>query len=153
NLGNALLALGDPPGALARFELSLSITAGAPAPQGDAGALASIVNSCNPRRPLNPAEESCFMNLVRANCWRSPATEWDALCDAALRQEGLGAASRFELLVRKAIRHWMAGDLPAMARTLDQTSLASGLIGPSKSKDVRNSRAYEKFLRNLWRYA
>jgi hypothetical protein len=75
------------------------------------------------------------------------------LCDAALAQEGLAAASRFELLVRKAIQQWVVADLQGMAKTLAQTSLVSGLIGPTRSRDVKNSRAYEKFLRALLTYA
>jgi Flp pilus assembly protein TadD len=153
NLGNALLEQSKLEQARAHFEASLAGTAPGAVVPGAGSPLESVTRATDPTRALNPVQERGFMNLVRVNCWRSSVADWGALCDVALAQEGLVAASRFELLVRKAIQQWVTGDLQGMANTLTQTSVVSGLIGPTRSKDVKNSRAYEKFLRALLSYA
>jgi hypothetical protein len=74
------------------------------------------------------------------------------LCGAALEQAGLSQVSRLELLVRTAVGQWVEGDRAGLADTLRTATEASAAIGPSRSREVRNSRAYTNFLTNLLRH-
>lgn len=153
NLGNALLERGNLEEALARYQHALAITAGAAPPTGPLAPVASVQQAVNRARALYPSEEPCFMNLVRANCWRTPAQDWRMLCAAALEQTNLSPASCFELWVRAGISQWLNSDRNALADALRAASEASAAIGPSRSREVKNSRAYANFLANLSQHA
>jgi hypothetical protein len=71
------------------------------------------------------------------------------LCAAALEQTNLSPASCFELWVRAGISQWLNSDRNALADALRAASEASAAIGPSRSREVKNSRAYANFLTNL----
>jgi tetratricopeptide (TPR) repeat protein len=153
NLGNALLEQGNLDEALARYQHVLALGARVAPPVAALAPIDSVGQAINRTRALYPAEEPCFMNLVRVNCWRSPDRYWSALCRAASEQAGLAPASRLELLVRTAISQWLEDDRTAMADTLRAAAEASAAIGPSHSGEVKNSRAYTNFLTNLLRHA
>jgi tetratricopeptide (TPR) repeat protein len=153
NLGNALLERGNLEEALARYQHALAITAGAALPTGPLPPLASVQQAVNRTRALYPAEEPCFMNLVRGNCWRIPAQDWRTLCATALDQTNLSPAARFELLVRAGISQWLDGDRNALTDTLRDAAEASAAIGQTRAREVKNSRAYANFLTNLARHA
>jgi len=153
NLGNALLARGNLEEALARYQHALALTAGAAPPTGALAPIASVQQAVNRTRALYPVEEPWFMNLVRANCWRTPAQDWRMLCAAALEQTNLSPASRFELLVRAGISQWLNSDRNALADALRAASEASAAVAASGSREVKNSRAYANFLANLARHA
>jgi tetratricopeptide (TPR) repeat protein len=153
NLANALLEQGNLDEALARYQHALALTARTAAPTTALPPIDSIRQATNRTRSLYPAEEPCFMNLVRVNCWRSADRGWHALCAAALEQAGLSHASRLELLVRAGVSQWLAGERTALADSLRAASEASTAIGPSRSREVKNSRAYANFLTNLMRHA
>ena len=149
NLGNALLERGNLTEALARYQHALALTAGTAPPTGPLAPIESVRQAVNRTRALYPAEEPCFMNLVRANCWRTPAQDWRTLCTAALEQMELSQASRFELLVRTGISQWIGDDRNALNDTLRTASEASAAIGETRSREIKNSRAYANFLTNL----
>ena len=149
NLGNALLEQGSLDGALARYQHALALMAGAAPPTAAPSPIDSIRAAINRTRTLHPVEEQCFMNLVRVNCWRSAERQWRSLCGLALEQTGLSPVSQLELLVRAAIGLWLEHDRPALADALRAAAEASNAIGPSGSREVRNSRAYANFLSNL----
>src|SRR5262249_21993445 len=107
NLGNALLERGNLNEALARYQHALALTSGAAPPTRALVPIESVRQAINRTRALYPGEEPCFMNLVRLNCWRTPAQDWLALCAAALEQQNLPQASRFELMVRTGISQWL----------------------------------------------
>jgi Flp pilus assembly protein TadD len=153
NLGNALLERGNLDEALARYQHALALTAGTAPPTAALTPIDSVRRGVNRTRPLYPAEEQCFMNLVRVNCWRSAERRWHALCAVAAEQAGLSHASRFELLVRTGVSQWLDGERTALADTLRAAAEASTAIGFSRSRDVKNSRAYANFLTNLLRHA
>jgi hypothetical protein len=92
------------------------------------------------------------MGLVRAECWRSPAANWNGICDAALARNGMTAASRFELMVRKAIGQWIARDLDGLAATLQQCAAVDRNV-EFFNPNVKNSRAYAGYLGNLLSHA
>jgi hypothetical protein len=125
---------------------------GAP-PTGVLSPIESVRRAMNAARPLSPAQEQCFMNLVRVNCWRSVERQWRVLCGAALEQAGLTRVSGLELLVRVAISQWIERDRAGLADTLQMIAEVSAAIGPTPSRDVRNSRAYANFLTNLLQQA
>jgi hypothetical protein len=91
------------------------------------------------------------MSLVRAHGWRTPLGEWDRLSAAALKHEGLCPESRYELTIRTAIQRWIAGDYSGLATSLEQAGALFGLI-QKPNANVRNSHAYEGFLRALASY-
>jgi tetratricopeptide (TPR) repeat protein len=153
NLGNALLERGNLNEALARYQHALALTAGVAPPTRAFAPIDSVRQAVNRARALYPAEEPCFMNLVRANCWRTPAQDWRVLCAAALEQANLSEPSRFELLVRTGISQWLADERTALADTLRAAGEASSAIGPTRSREIKNSRAYANFLANLSRHA
>lgn len=153
NLGNALLERGNLGEALARYQHALALTAGAAPPTGPLAPIESVRQAVNRTRPLYPAEEPCFMNLVRANCWRTPAQDWGTLCTAALEQMDLSQVSRFELLGRTGISQWVGDDRNALNDTLRAAAEASAAIGETRSREIKNSRAYANFLRNLSQHA
>ena len=149
NLGNALLERGNLNEALARYQHALALTAGTAPPTGPLAPLESVRQAVNRTRALYPAEEPCFMNLVRANCWRTPAQDWRVLCTAALEQMDLPQAPRFELLVRTGISQWLGDERSALSDTLRDAGAASAAIGETRSREIKNSRAYANFLTNL----
>jgi len=149
NLGNALLERGNLSEALARYQHALALTAGAPPPTGPLAPIESVRQAVNRGRAFYPVEEPCFMNLVRANCWRTPAQDWRMLCTSALEQMSLSQAARFELLVRSGISQWLSEDRTALNDTLRAAAEASAAIGESRSREIKNSRAYANFLANL----
>lgn len=153
NLGNALLERGNLSEALARYQHALALTAGAPPPTGPLAPGESVRQAVNRGRALYPAEEPCFMNLVRANCWRTPAQDWGMLCTSALEQTNLSQAARFELLVRSGISQWLNQDRTALNDTLRAAAEVSAAIGQTASREIKNSRAYANFLGNLSRHA
>jgi tetratricopeptide (TPR) repeat protein len=153
NLGNALLERGNLNEALARYQHALAITAGVAPPTRGFTPIESVREAVNRTRALYPGEEPCFMNLVRANCWRTPAQDWRLLCAAALEQTNLSEASRFELLVRTGIGQWLGDDRTALTDTLRATGEASAAIGETRAREIKNSRAYANFLANLSRHA
>jgi tetratricopeptide (TPR) repeat protein len=148
NLGNALLERGNLTEALARYQHALALMAGGAPPTGPLAPIESVRKAVNRARSLYPGEEPCFMNLVRANCWRTPAQDWRMLCAAALEQIDLSQPSRLELLVRTGISQWL-DDRDALNDTLRATAEASAAIGESRSREIKNSRAYANFLTNL----
>jgi tetratricopeptide (TPR) repeat protein len=152
NLGNALLERGNLNEALARYQHALAVTAGAAPPTRALVPIESIRQAVNRARALYPGEEPCFMNLVRVNCWRTPAQDWRMLCAAALEQANLTQPSRFELLVRTGISQWLSDERLALADTLRAATEASAAIGETRSREVKNSRAYANFLANLSRH-
>jgi Flp pilus assembly protein TadD len=151
NLGNALLERGNLNEALARYQHALALMAGNPPPTGPLAPLESVRAAVNRIRALHPAEEPCFMNLVRANCWRTPAPDWHMLCAAALEQMNLPQASCLELLVRSGISQWLGDDRSGLTDTLKATAETSAAIGEARSREIKNSRAYANFLTNLSR--
>ena len=154
NFGHALLELSRLDDALARYEQALVVRSGNTGSHLlGASPLDSVRKGSNATRALQPLEEQCFMSLVRVNCWRSGARHWAELCAIALAQGGLLPPSRYELLVRAAIGQWIADDRAGLVRTLDQAQAISTAIGASTSRDVKNSRAYEKYLGNLLPHA
>lgn len=153
NLGNALLERGNLHEALARYQHALALTAGVAPPTRAFAPIESVRQAVNRARALHPAEEPCFMNLVRANCWRTPAQDWGMLCTAALEQANLSHPSRFELLVRTGISQWLGDNRNALADTLRAAADTSTAIGQSRSREIRNSRAYANFLTNLMQHA
>jgi len=153
NLGNALLERGNLIEALARYQHALALTAGTPPPTHGLTPIESVRQAVNRTRALYPSEEPCFMNLVRANCWRTPAQDWRMLCAAALEQADLPQASRFELLVRSGISEWIGDERSALVDTLKAARETSVAIGETRSREIRNSRAYANFLTNLSRHA
>src|SRR5215472_9095216 len=153
NLGNALLERGNLIEALARYQHALALTAGAPPPTHGLTPIESVRQAVNRTRALYPSEEPCFMNLVRANCWRTPAQDWRMLCGAALEQAKLSEPSRFELLVRTGISQWIGDDRTAQAETLRAGGETSAAIGSNRSREIKNSRAYANFLATLSRHA
>ena len=153
NLGNALLERGNLNEALARYQHALAITAGAAPPTRALAPIESVRQAVNRTRALYPGEEPCFLNLVRTNCWRTPAQDWRMLCAAAMEQANLSQASRFELLVRTGISQWLGDDRTALTDTLRAAGEASAAIGETRSREIRNSRAYANFLGNLSRHA
>lgn len=153
NLGNALLEQGNLDEALTHYQQSLAMMARAPAPARGLGPIESIRQAMIRTRALHPAEEPGFMNLVRVNCWRSPERQWRVLCGTALEQDGLSQPSRLELLVRMAVSQWVGDDRAGLADTLRAATEASVAIGASRSREVKNSRAYANFLTNLLRHA
>ena len=153
NLGNALLERGNLNEALARYQHALAITAGAAPPTRALAPMESVRQAVNRARALYPGEEPCFMNLVRANCWRTPAQDWRMLCAAALEQANLSEPSRLELLVRTGIGQWIGHDRAGLPDTLRAASAVSEAIGPTRSREIKNSRAYANFLANLSRHA
>jgi len=153
NLGNALLERGNLSEALARYQHALAITASAAPPTRALTPIESVRQAVNRARALYPSEEPCFMNLVRANCWRTPAQDWRMLCAAALEQAKLSEPARFELLVRTGISQWIGDDRTALAETLRIAGETSAAIGSTRSREIKNSRAYANFLANLSRHA
>ena len=153
NLGNALLERGNLEEALARYQHALAITAGAAPPSGPLTPIAGVEQAVNRTRALYPAEEPCFMNLVRGNCWRIPAQDRRVRCTAALVQPNHSPASRREHSVRAGISHRLDGDRAALTDTLQAAAEASAAIGETHSREVKNSRAYANFLTNLSRHA
>jgi tetratricopeptide (TPR) repeat protein len=153
NLGNALLERGNLTEALARYQHALALTAGAAPPTRALAPMDSVRQAVNRTRALYPAEEPCFMNLVRANCWRTPAQDWRMLCAAALEQTDLSQPSRLELFVRTGISQWLGDDRSTLSDTLRAAGEASAAIGESRSREIKNSRAYANFLANLLRHA
>ena len=153
NLGNALLERGNLSEALARYQHALALTAGTPLPTGPLAPSESVRQAVNHGRALYPVEEPCFMNLVRANCWRTPAPDWGVLCTSALEQMSLSQGSRFELLVRSGISQWLNEDRTALNGTLRAAAEVSGAIGETRSREIKNSRAYANFLANLSQHA
>ena len=153
NLGNALLERGNLSEALARYQHALALTAGTPPPTRPLAPIESVRQAVNGTRALYPAEEPCFMNLVRANCWRTPAQDWQILCNAALEQANLSPAARLELLVRTGISQWLGDERDAVSGTLRAATEASAAIGDRHAREVKNSRAYANFLANLVRHA
>jgi Flp pilus assembly protein TadD len=149
NLGNALLERGNLNEALARYQHALALTAGTALPKGPLPPIESVRQAVNRTRALYPGEEPCFMNLVRANCWRTPAQDWRMLSAAALEQMDLSQPSRFELLVRSGISQWLDDDRSALNDTLRGAAEASSAIGETRSREIKNSRAYANFLANL----
>jgi tetratricopeptide (TPR) repeat protein len=153
NLGDALWEQGRLGEAIERYEQSLMLTAG-----GSGGGTRNVVPAdairrlSMLRRPLIQVEDKCVMGLVRAECWRSPAANWGGICDAALAQNGMTAASRFELMVRKAIGQWIARDLDGLAATLEQCAAVDRQV-EFFNANVKNSRAYAGYLGNLLSYA
>src|SRR5262249_51408197 len=145
NLGNALLERGNLNEALARYQHALAITSSAAPPTRALAPIESVQQAVNRTRALYPGEEPCFMNLVRVNCWRTPAQDWRALCAAALDQQNLSQASRFELIVRTGISQWLSHDRNALADTLREATEASTAIGATRSREIKNSRAYANF--------
>jgi Flp pilus assembly protein TadD len=153
NLGNALLERGNLTEALARYQHALALTAGVAPSTRALAPIESVRQAVNRTRALYPGEEPCFVNLVRANCWRTPAQDWRMLCAAALEQANLSQPSRFELLVRTGISRWLGDERTALTDTLRAATEASTAIGPTRSREIRNSRAYANFLANLLRHA
>jgi tetratricopeptide (TPR) repeat protein len=153
NLGNALLERGNLNEALARYQHALALTAGVAPPTRAFAPIESVQQAVNRTRALYAGEAPCFMNLVRANCWRTPAQDWRMLCATALEQANLSEPSRFELLVRSGISQWLSDDRTALTETLRAAGEASAAIGLTRSREIKNSRAYANFLANLSRYA
>lgn len=153
NLANALLEEGSLDEALALYQRAMALMARAAPPTGALSPIDSIRWAMIGTRALFPVEEQCFMNLVRVNCWRSPDRQWRLLCGPALEQAGLSPVSRLELLVRVGISCWFEYDRPGLAAALQAAAEASNAIGPSPSREVRNSRAYANYLTNLLRHA
>src|SRR5262249_53082694 len=139
--------------ALARYQHALAITSGAAPPTRALAPIESVRQGVNRTRALYPGEEPCFMNLVRLNCWRTPAQDWRALCAAALEQASLPQASRFELMVRTGIGQWLGDDRNGLTNTLRAATEVSTAIGATRSREIKNSRAYANFLANLARHA
>jgi tetratricopeptide (TPR) repeat protein len=152
NLGNALLDQGHLDEALKCYQHSLALTARTAPPAAALAPIDSVRQAMIGARPLSWAEEPCFMNLVRVNCWRSGERHWRALCGAALEQAGLAPASRLELMVRSGVSEWLDDDRAGLAETLRGAAEVSSAIGPSRSREVKNSRAYANFLTNLLRH-
>jgi tetratricopeptide (TPR) repeat protein len=149
NLGDALWEQGRLGEAIERYEQSLVlITGGLGAGTYNVGPTEAIHRLSTLRRPLLQVEDKCVIGLVRAECWRSPAANWGGICDAALAQNGMTAASRYELMVRKAIGQWMARDLDGLAATLEQCAAVDKHI-EFFNANVKNSRAYAGYLGNL----
>jgi tetratricopeptide (TPR) repeat protein len=153
NLGNALLERGNLTEALARYQHALAITAQVAPPTRALAPIDSVRQAVNRTRALYPVEESVFMNLVRANCWRTPTQDWRMLCTAASEQVNLSQPARLELLVRTGISQWISDERDGVTGTLSEAAEASAAIGESGSREVRNSRAYTNFLTNLARHA
>jgi tetratricopeptide (TPR) repeat protein len=153
NLGNALLERGNLTEALARYQHALALTAGTAPPTRALAPIDSVRQAVNRTRALYPGEEPCFMNLVRTNCWRTPAQDWRMLCAVALEQTDLSPPSRLELFVRTGISQWLGDDRSTLSDTLRTAGEASAAIGDSRSREIKNSRAYANFLANLSRHA
>jgi hypothetical protein len=56
-------------------------------------------------------------------------------------------------LVRTGISQWLSDERPALADTLRAGGEASAAIGMTRSREIKNSRAYANFLGNLSRHA
>jgi Flp pilus assembly protein TadD len=153
NFGNALLEQGHLEEAVARYQQAMAFMGPGAPPTGALSPIDSIRRAMPEGRALSAAQEQCFMNLVRANCWRSAERQWRVLCGAALEQAGLTQVSGLELLARIAISQWIERDRVGLADTLQVAAEVSTAIGPTPSKDVRNSRAYATFLTNLLQQA
>jgi tetratricopeptide (TPR) repeat protein len=153
NLGDALWEQGRPDDAIERYQRSLVLTTGGlGASSHTVTPFTAISRLSALRRPLLPVEDKCVMGLARAECWRSPAANWGNVCDAALEQNGMTAASRYELMVRKAIGQWLARDLDGLATTLKQCTALDRSV-EFFNTNVGNSRAYAGYLANLLAYA
>jgi Tfp pilus assembly protein PilF len=148
NLGDALWEQGRLGEAIERYERSLVLTSGGVDAGTHNGATGAIRRLSTLRRPLLQLEDKCVMGLVRAECWRIPAANWGSICDAALARNGMTAASRFELMIRKAIGQWIARDLDGLAATLEQCAAVDRHV-EFLNVNVRNSRAYAGYLGNL----
>jgi tetratricopeptide (TPR) repeat protein len=153
NLGNALLEQGKHGEALECYQRCLALTARTATPTAALAPIDSIRHAVNRTRALYPAEEPCFMSLVRVNCWRSAQGLWRTLCAAALEQAGLSPDARLELLVRTGVSQWLGDDRAGLADALRAAGEASAAIGLSRSREAKNSRAYVNFLTNLLRQA
>jgi tetratricopeptide (TPR) repeat protein len=152
NLGDTLFEQGLLDEAVDQYETALRVTTGGFGPDSTSLKPAdSIAVMSTGQRPLYPVEDKCVMSLVRAHCWRNPVVGWDRLCAAALKQDGLCPESRYELAIRTAIQHWMNRDYSALATSLEQGRSLFDLIG-KPNPNVKNSRAYEGFLRALLSY-
>src|SRR5262249_11260368 len=77
------------------------------------------------------------------------AKDWHMLCTSALEQMSLSQPARFELLVRSGISQWLGEDRSTLNDTLRAAAEASAAIGESRSREIKNSRAYANFLTNL----
>lgn len=152
NLGDVFFDEGKLDAAERSYVQALRVTGRLRPDLGPGGDPAGLIGSLSTTRPLYPVEDKSLMSLVRLYCWRIPAVKWGALCTAALKYEGLSAPSRYELLVRKAIQQWMARDYDGLRATLDQSAPLSDAIGATNNKNVKNSRAYAGFMRNLLAY-
>lgn len=149
NLGEALWEQGRLGEAIARYERALVLTTGGlGADTGDVAPTEAIKRLSILRRPLSQIEDKCVMGLVRAECWRTPAANWGGICDAALARDGVTAASRTELMVRKAIGQWLTRDLNGLAATLERCAAVDANVEFSNT-NVSNSRAYAGYLGNL----
>src|SRR5262249_19210000 len=109
-------------------------------PHGDLAPMDSVRKCMKRMRPVLAVAERCFLTLVHVNCWRSAERNWGNLCKVALEQGGLSPVSRLELLVRAGISQWINADRAGLADTLTQASAAYDVIGPTASKEVKNSR-------------
>jgi tetratricopeptide (TPR) repeat protein len=152
NLGDTLFDQGHVDEAISEYEIALRITTGGFGPDSkELKPAESLAVMSTGGRALYPVEDKCLMSLVRAHGWRTPLGQWDRLCAAALRHEGLCPESRYELAIRTAIQRWIVGDYSALATSLAQAGALFGLI-QKPNPNVRNSRAYEGFLRALASY-
>lgn len=152
NLGDTLFDQGHVDEAISEYEIALRVTTGGFGPDSKGLKPAeSLAVMSTGGRPLYPVEDKCVMSLVRAHSWRAPLREWDRLCAAALQYEGLCPESRYELAIRTAIQRWIVGDYSGLAASLEQGGSIFGLI-QKPNANVKNSRAYEGFLRALSSY-
>lgn len=152
NLGDTLFDQGQVDEAIAEYEIALRITTGGFGPDSkELRPAESLAVMSTGKRPLYPVEDKCLMSLVRAHGWRTPLGEWDRLCAAALKHDGLCPESRYELAIRTAIQRWVVGDYSGLATSLEHAGSLFGLI-QKPNPNVKNSRAYEGFLRALASY-
>jgi tetratricopeptide (TPR) repeat protein len=152
NLGDTLFDQGRVDEAIAEYEIALRITTRGFGPDSqELRPAESLAVMSTGGRPLYPVEDKCVMSLVRAHSWRTPLGEWNRLCAAALKHDGLCPESRYELAIRTAIQRWIVGDYSGLATSLEQGGAVFGLI-QKPNPNVQNSRAYEGFLRALSSY-
>ena len=152
NLGDTLFDQGRVDEAVAQYETALRLTTGGLGPDSkELKPAESLAVMSTGGRALYPVEDKCIMSLVRAHGWRTPLGEWDRLSTAALKQAGLCPESRYELAIRTAIQRWVVGDYSGLTTSLDEAGSLFGLI-QKPNANVKNSRAYEGFLRALVSY-
>lgn len=149
NLGNALLGCGLVEEAAAHYDAALGLMARRANNQDpDLSPIDGLWMALQGKRAPHFAEENCLMSVVRTACLRTPPAEWRAISDKAAKIEGLSAAARYELAVRRAIAQWLTRDA-RLSRTLDEAAGIAATLPEPITKNVRNSRGYAEFLQAL----